>query len=328
MPDDTGGKWKAGEGSIPAEPARRKRPPWQHSKSNIDDPDAEKQLQSMLRSPRYRPAVEDADFLRGDALRGSRLEIEYLKPELTLSGLGISETIVVFGSTRIPEPAAARRELEVVREQLTAVKSPDKALFRQVEIAERIVDKSRYYEEARAFGRLVSNADWSGAGRRVVIMTGAGPGIMEAANRGAFDAESESIGLNISLPHEQYPNPYVTPELCFRLHYFAIRKLHLVKRARALIAFPGGYGTLDELFETLTLIQTQKIDPIPVVLVSESFWRGAVNFDFLIDEGVIAPEDAELFWYADTARDIWDSILRWYAAGGEPLLPSPGSAKT
>ncbi len=152
-------------------------------------------------------------------------------------------------------------------------------------------------------------------------MTGGGPGIMEAANRGAYDAGTKSIGLNISLPHEQYPNPYITPDLCFRFHYFALRKLHFLMRARALVAFPGGYGTFDELFETLTLVQTRKIKPVPVVLVGEHYWRQAINIDFLVEEGVIDPEDRELFWYAETAQEIWDGILHWYDAFGEPLYP-------
>ena len=151
-------------------------------------------------------------------------------------------------------------------------------------------------------------------------MTGGGPGMMEAANRGAFDAGSKTIGLNISLPHEQYPNPYITPDLCFRFHYFALRKLHFLKRTRALVAFPGGFGTFDELFETLTLIQTRKIKPVPVILVGEQYWRQAVNVDFLVDEGVIDEEDRELFWYAETAEEIWKGILQWYEANGTRLV--------
>ncbi len=184
--------------------------------------------------------------------------------------------------------------------------------------AERILAKSHYYDVAREFGRLVGT-DASTAHPRLVVMTGGGPGLMEAANRGAFDAGARSVGLNIELPHEQYPNPYVTPELCFRFHYFALRKLHFLLRARALVSFPGGYGTFDELFEVLTLIQTRKIKPFPVVLVGEHFWRRAVDFDYLVEEGVIDREDRELFWFAETAQEIWDGILRWYAAFGEPL---------
>src|ERR1700736_3521267 len=148
---------------------------------------------------------------------------------------------------------------------------------------------------------------------------GGGPGMMEAANRGAFDVKAKSVGLNISLPHEQYPNPYVTPELCFSFHYFALRKQHFLLRAKALVAFPGGYGTFDELFEVLTLIQTRKIKPIPVVLVGEAYWRRAVDIDFLVDEGVIDSEDRELFWFAETAQELWSGILQWHDASGEPL---------
>jgi uncharacterized protein (TIGR00730 family) len=164
-------------------------------------------------------------------------------------------------------------------------------------------------------------------------MTGGGPGIMEAANRGAYDAGAETIGLNIHLAHEQYPNPYITPELCFRFHYFAIRKLHFLLRAKALVAFPGGYGTLDELFETLALVQTRTIKPVPVVLVGERYWQRVFNADFLVEEGVIDPEDRELFWFADTAEEIWEGILEWYERSGEPLFVSataqgPGYAES
>jgi len=172
---------------------------------------------------------------------------------------------------------------------------------------------------AREFGRLVSEANLHRDSDRAVVMTGGGPGIMEAANRGAFDVGAESVGLNIQLPHEQYPNPYITTDLCFSFRYFALRKLHFLRRAKALVAFPGGYGTFDELFEVLTLVQTRKIRPIPVVLVGESYWRRAVDLDFLADEGVIDPEDQDLFWYAETAQEIWDGILHWHRACGEPL---------
>jgi uncharacterized protein (TIGR00730 family) len=167
---------------------------------------------------------------------------------------------------------------------------------------------------------LVSAAGRTQEGSRIVVLTGGGPGIMEAANRGAFDVGAKSAGLNIRLPHEQFPNPYITPELCFRFHYFALRKLHFLLRARALVAFPGGYGTFDELFETLTLVQTRTIKPVPVVLVGENYWRKAFDVDFLVEEGVIAPEDRELFWFAETAQEVWEGILYWHAANGTPLL--------
>jgi uncharacterized protein (TIGR00730 family) len=173
---------------------------------------------------------------------------------------------------------------------------------------------------ARAFGRLIAALPTRPHGERVAVMTGGGPGLMEAANRGAWEGGATSIGLNITLPHEQFPNPYITDGLCFRFHYFALRKLHFLHRARALVAFPGGYGTLDELFETLTLIQTRKIAPLPVVLVGRSFWRRAVDFDFLAAEGVIDPEDLELFAFAETAEEIYAHISGWHRAAGRPIL--------
>jgi len=183
-----------------------------------------------------------------------------------------------------------------------------------------VVEKSKYYDMAREFGRIVGRAEPLARGDRIVVMTGGGPGIMEAANRGASEAGARSVGLNITLPHEQYPNPYVTPELCLRFRYFAMRKFHFVMRARALVAFPGGYGTLDELFEILALSQTRKMTPVPVVLVGEEYWRGVFDVDFLVDEGVIDPEDRELLWYANSAEEAWQSILRWYEMKGDPLL--------
>ena len=251
-------------------------------------------------------------------MRGVRLQIDYLKPELLLEEHEIHQTIVVFGSTRICEPAAARRKVEALRTSLSADRS-NMELRRRLAIAERIQAKSHYYEVAREFGRLVGGANHGARKQHTVIITGGGPGMMEAANRGAFDVGAKSVGLNISLPHEQYPNPYVTPELCFSFHYFALRKLHFLLRAKALVAFPGGYGTFDELFEVLTLVQTRKIKPIPVVLVGETYWRRAVDLDFLVDEGVIDPEDRDLFWFAETAEEIWNGILHWHDASGEPL---------
>jgi len=247
-----------------------------------------------------------------------RLQIDYLKPELLLEKHDIRHTIVVFGSTRICEPAAALRKLNVLRASLSA--DPGNVeLEHRLAIAERVHVKSHYYEVAREFGGLVGSSNHGAHKYHTVIVTGGGPGLMEAANRGAFDVGAKSAGLNISLPHEQYPNPYVTPELCFNFHYFALRKLHFLLRAKALVAFPGGYGTFDELFEVLTLVQTRKIKPIPVVLVGETYWRRAIDIDFLVDEGVIDPEDRDLFWFAETAHDIWNGILHWHETIGEPL---------
>jgi hypothetical protein len=236
-----------------------------------------------------------------------------------LAAHGIHHTIVVFGSTRIPDPATAQRDVEMLRRALDAARE-DPERQRQVKVAERILAKSRYYEVAREFGRLVGSAPAQPDGGRIVVMTGGGPGIMEAANRGAYDVGAESVGLNIRLPREQYPNTYVTPDLSFRFHYFALRKLHFVKRARALVAFPGGYGTFDELFETLTLVQTRTIQPIPVILVGQAYWQRAFDVDFLVAEGVIDEEDRDLFWFAESAQEIWDGILHWYKLAGKPLV--------
>jgi uncharacterized protein (TIGR00730 family) len=301
----------------PAHPQRRREPlPWRHPKPPQEDPDALRRIESILQSPGYRLAEQDADLLARDEARGVRLQLEYLKPELLFAAHAIDHTIVVFGSTRICEPAAARRRVEALR-QAQATDPNNRELARACAIAERVVTNSRYYEIAREFGQLVAAAERKGL--RLVIMTGGGPGIMEAANRGAFDLGAQSAGLNITLPHEQFPNPYVTPDLCLRFHYFALRKLHFVMRAKALVAFPGGYGTFDELFEVLTLVQTRKIKPLPIVLIGESYWRRAVDFDYLVDEGVIDPEDRELLWFAETAPDAWKGILGWYEACGTPL---------
>ncbi len=298
-----------------AHPLHRREPlPWHRPKSPDEDPHAPERVAAILNSASYRPADADLDFLATDGMRGVRLQIDYLKPELLLEEHRVRSTIVVFGSTRICEPQAAHRKVETLTAGLAADPG-NEGLARALAVAQRILAKSHYYEVAREFGRLASEAKPSGGEQHSVIMTGGGPGIMEAANRGAFDAGAESVGLNISLPHEQYPNPYITPGLCFNFHYFAMRKLHFLKRAKALVAFPGGFGTLDELFEVLTLVQTRKIKPMPVVLAGESYWRRAADFDFLADEGVIDQEDRELFFFAETAQEIWDSIQAWHANG-------------
>ncbi|HYL56051.1 MAG TPA: LOG family protein [Gemmatimonadales bacterium] len=297
----------------PAHPRDRREPlPWHRPKPAEEDATAPRRVQAILESPSYREADRDVEFLNRDEVRGLRLQLDYLKPELLLEDHDIRATIVVLGSSRIAEPAAARRNVAHLRAALVA-DGGNPELARRLSIAERVLTKSRYYDVAREFGRLVSAAEGAPPDYRPVILTGGGPGIMEAANRGAFDAGAKSIGLNINLPHEQYPNPYITPELCFSFHYFAVRKLHFLLRATALVAFPGGYGTFDELFETLALIQTRKIKPIPVVLVGERYWRRAFDVDFLVGEGAIEAEDRELFWFAETAQEIWDGIVGWHA---------------
>ncbi|CTQ47251.1 LOG family protein [Roseibium aggregatum] len=303
---------------VPANPDHRMvQLPWQSVKPNEDDPRAELLVRALTESPEYRQADEDIAFLNRDDTRPIRLQLDYFKAERLLVERGITDTIVVFGGTRLREPAAANRQVRELEALLR--RAPDDAdLLRQLRIAISIREKSKYYEIARSFGRLVGKAG-STAGKRLALMTGGGPGIMEAANRGAHEAGAPTIGLNILLPHEQYPNPYVTPGLCFRFHYFAIRKLHFLLRARALVVFPGGFGTLDELFETLTLIQTRKVTPIPVILVGQEFWAGIFNPELLADEGMIDAEDLNLFWYAETAEEIWQDIIRWYSQAGKPL---------
>ena len=304
----------------PPHPQDRCEPlPGHQPKPVEDDPSARAALERILASESYREADQDVQFLHADAARGVRLQLDYLKAQVVLEQHGIAHTIVVFGSTRIAEPQAAAREVERCAQEATA-QADDGARQRRLAIARRIQEKSRYYEMARAFGRIVGDEGGNACGGRLVVMTGGGPGIMEAANRGAHDAGAPTIGLNITLPKEQFPNPYVTPELCFRFHYFAMRKLHFVSRARALVAFPGGYGTLDEVFDVLALAQTRKIKPVPVILVGEAYWRQVFNPDFLVDEGVIAPEDRDLFWFAETATDIWRDIVHWHEAMGEPLF--------
>ena len=289
-----------------------------------EDPAAPDRVAAILASPSYRPADHDSDFLEWDAVRGIRLAIDYQKAELLLERSRIEHTIVVFGSTRIREPAAAERYLRDA--QAAAAAAPgDAERARRVDVARRLNAKSHYYDVARAFGQLVGRAPVNATGGRVVVMTGGGPGIMEAANRGASDAGAKTVGLNIELPHEQFPNPYVTPDLCFSFHYYAIRKLHFLNRARALVAFPGGFGTLDEVFETLTLIQTRKMPAVPIVLIGRDYWERVFDVDFLVSEGTIEPEDRELFGYAETAREAWRMICHWHAAAGTrgfPVQPS------
>jgi hypothetical protein len=232
-----------------------------------------------------------------------RLQLEQLKPEMLLREHRIDSTVVVFGSSRIPAPEAAG--------------APTRRRG-------CVLDPERTYAAAREFARLVSRAGQKhGPARRFVIVTGGGPGVMEAANRGAHDVGAESIGLNIVLPHEQAPNPYITPELCFQFHYFAIRKLHFMLRARALVCFPGGYGTLDELFEALNLVQSGKAQPMPILLFDEKYWRRIVNFEAMAEEGVIAPADLQLFRYVESAEAAWRAICAHYDL--DPALADEGS---
>jgi uncharacterized protein (TIGR00730 family) len=273
--------------------------------------DRQARVQHLLKHPAYQRADLDLDLLATPDLRGVRLMLEYMKPQLALNRHHILTTIVLFGSARIAAPDDAQQQLAAARKDLQAAPD-DPARQEAVEEARRVVDRSHYYEIARQFAWNVTHRYQDSTGRRFVIVTGGGPGIMEAGNRGAWEAGGESIGLNIQLPFEQRPNPYITPELCFRFRYFALRKMHFLAAAKAMIAFPGGYGTFDELFDTLCLIQTNVMRPIPVVLVGRSFWQTAWNPEFLRDEGMIGSQDIDLFSYAETADEILDQILRWY----------------
>jgi uncharacterized protein (TIGR00730 family) len=293
--------------------------PWEHPKSSREDPKASKLVKQLMESPTYRLAEEDHDFMKSYEARGIRLEIDYLKAELAMAKFGVEGTIVVFGSARISEHKTSMAKLKAIQKKVEANPN-DHALLRELAIAERMVEKSLYYDDARMFGRYVGLSGKGPEDSRIILMTGGGPGIMEAANRGSYDVGARSIGLNIRLPHEQYPNPYITPELCFQFHYFAIRKLHFFLRSKALVVYPGGFGTLDELFEILTLIQTRKTHPIPVVMVGASYWHKLINFDFLIEEGVIAPEDLNIFKIVDSAEEAWDYIIAWYEESGNPLF--------
>jgi uncharacterized protein (TIGR00730 family) len=276
---------------------------------NQEPSDHPPHLDSDHASSSYIPADKDTEFLQRDELRPTRIGLELLKPELIQKEEQIQSTIVVFGSARLQEPTAARQALKKSEE--AAARAPnDLGYQRNVAIAKRQLDLAKYYDVAREFSRLVSSTCQIDGHCDYVIVTGGGPGIMEAANRGAADVNAKSIGLNITLPHEQYPNPYITPRLSFQFRYFAIRKMHFLIRAKALVAFPGGFGTLDELFETLTLLQTGKTQSVIVVLVGRDFWERLINWQFLVDCGLIAEADLGLFHYAETAQEAWDLISR------------------
>jgi hypothetical protein len=276
-----------------------------------------------LASPSYRLAERDPDFLRRYELRSVRLQLEHLKPELGLSDHGVQSTVVAFGGTQIVEESLARERVEEARAALSRCPD-DPTCQRALQRAERILAKSRYYDAAREFGRLVSSACQVKGQCEFVIVTGGGPGIMEAANRGAYDVGAKSIGLNITLPAEQIPNPYITPELCFQFQYFALRKMHFLLRARALVVFPGGFGTLDELFDALTLRQCRRMQEIPIILFGKEYWDQVINFRWLADEGVIADQHLELIQYAETPREAWQIIARFHGIH----VPLPGEHDT
>ena len=267
------------------------------------------------RESAFRLAFTDTDFLLREELRPVRMQLELLKPELVQREQGIESTIVIFGSARIASPEAAAQRLAEARTE-----ADPQALRR----AEAGLAMSHFYGEARRFGALVTERSRTLA-TPIYVVTGGGPGIMEAGNRGAFDVGGKSIGLNIVLPHEQEPNAYITPELCFQFHYFGLRKMHFVMRSIALVCFPGGFGTLDELFETMTLIQTGKSRQRPILLFGRAFWEKLINFEHLVDTGMISAGDLSLFNFVETAEQAWDCLAAYYGFGA---APAPAVAAT
>lgn len=279
-----------------------------------DTPSSDKELRlgaAAVETGSYKLAFEDIEFLAKDELRPLRLQLELMKPEHYLQQEGVRSTVVVFGSARVNSKENAEGKLAEAEAALKK-DGDNEELRADLTQARQQLLYSGYYEEARNFANLVSTRFQQERRRDFVVVTGGGPGIMEAANRGAKEAGARSVGLNITLPNEQQPNPYISEELSFRFHYFALRKMHFLMRAKALVVFPGGYGTFDELFEVLTLVQTGKIQPIPIILIGRDFWDRAVNFNFLVEEGVIASQDLELFHVEDNARDAVKAICEFY----------------
>ena len=274
----------------------------------------ERNRQAILDSPSYRLAELDLDFISRPEQRPVRMQLELDKAETVLREGGIRSTVVVFGGTQIVPRETAEARLADAEARLG--QNPQLPLAqRDVQRAKSCLAKSHYYDEARQFSQLVSEYCHQGEKCDLVIMTGGGPGVMEAANRGAFDVGAKSIGLNIVLPHEQEPNHYITPELCLQFHYFALRKFHFILRAAALVIFPGGFGTLDELFEVLTLRQTGRMQEIPIIMYGSEFWRRIINFQALADEGVIADDHLKLIHFADTPEEAWKLVVEFHRLG-------------
>ena len=267
-------------------------------------------MEAILRSPSYRLAQDDHALLERTEMRGVRMLLELGKPELAFQEDNIESTVIVFGGTQIIERNASERRLSEARRNQT-IDAENPRLIREVQRNERLVELSHFYDDARQFARLVSIDNQCDEKRSYVVVTGGGPGIMEAANRGAFDVGCKSIGLNIKLPGEQQPNPFITPELCFQFKYFALRKFHFILRSVGAVLFPGGFGTLDEMFKTLTLRQTHRMQPIPIILFGHDYWSKVIDFNFLADSGVISHEHLDLFQYADTPESAWEKILQF-----------------
>ena len=273
----------------------------------------------------YILAYEDEKFLNDPEARAYRIQLEVVKPETILKTQHINSTVIVFGSARFLPGDVAECYLQDIEKQLAA-DPDDKTLQAKLRDAQSKLKFSKYYDMARELAQIVSRFNQNVSPKSgykqhdFVVCTGGGPGIMEAANRGAHDVGSTSIGLNISLPFEQKPNPYISRDYCFQFHYFAIRKLHFMLRAKALVAFPGGFGTFDELFEGLTLRQTHRMQQLPVILLGEEFWRNTINFDYLVEAGVISPEDLDLFTFVETPQQAWDAIVEYHTVRNDPAI--------
>jgi len=271
--------------------------------------DKKAMVEKLRRSGSYRKAYADYKFLSRDELRPVRLQLELLKPEMFLERYKVKDTVVIFGSARIWSKEDALTRVKVIK-KLLAKDPASKMLRESLAAAKSLLRDAKYYDIAREFAKIASSKTC--ARRRLIVVTGGGPGIMEASNRGAWEAGARSIGLNITLPMEQGPNPYVSPELCFRFHYFAVRKMHFVMRSRAFVVFPGGFGTMDELFEVLTLVQTGKKSRLPIVLIGEKYWGSVINFRNMARCGVISRKDLQLFNFAETAQEAWKIIEDFY----------------
>lgn len=277
----------------------------------MNQKDLNVRLKEIMDHSSYRLAYLDQDYIQREDLRPLRLELELLKPEMLLEERGIKSTTVVFGGTQVISKDQAESLMDEAKAAME--KDPESHESKRLMIrAERVMAKSRYYEECREFARIVTEHTVEADDGEFIIKTGGGPGIMEAANRGAYEAGGESIGLNIELPFEQEPNAYISPGMCFQFNYFAIRKMHFLLRAKALICFPGGFGTLDELFTTLTLRQTGRLQEIPIILYSKEYWDGIVDFQFLADEGVIQDSHLDLFQYCETPEETWKVITDFH----------------
>jgi uncharacterized protein (TIGR00730 family) len=282
------------------------------SESDLSDQAARENLRAIRASPTFRLAARDLDFLDRPELRPVRVQLELLKPEITLAEHKVLSTIVVFGGTQFVEREQAELRLSRAEAALAAVSDEASAEYaaasREVDRSRRVLANSRFYDDARELARLVSEHGQRTAECDYVVITGGGPGVMEAANRGAFDIGAQSIGLNITLPAEQQPNAYISPHLCFEFRYFAMRKMHFLLRAKGLVVFPGGFGTLDELFEALTLRQTNRMQPIPIIVYGREYWDRIINFQALADEGAIADAHLNLIRYAETPREAFDIL--------------------